>query len=52
VTAKVTRNGAISIPAALRNRWQAKLLLVEDHGSYAVLRPVAPDDEADDEGHR
>jgi hypothetical protein len=34
----------MSWPAALRNRWQVKYVMVEDHGTYAVVRPVTKDD--------
>jgi bifunctional DNA-binding transcriptional regulator/antitoxin component of YhaV-PrlF toxin-antitoxin module len=43
VTAKVTRNGQISLPAEMRRRWQSGAVLVIDRGSYAIVRPV-PDD--------
>lgn len=41
--AKVTSNGQISLPAALRRRWKAGSVLVIDRGDYAIVRPV-PDD--------
>ncbi|WAX57827.1 hypothetical protein M6B22_03440 [Jatrophihabitans cynanchi] len=44
VEVRLTQQGTISWPAALRNRWQAKYLLVEDHGDYAIVRPMATDD--------
>lgn len=40
---KVTRNGQVSLPAALRHRWGARSILVVDRGDYAIVRPV-PDD--------
>lgn len=43
VQAKVTRNGQISLPAALRRRWRSGAVLVIDLGEYAIVRPV-PDD--------
>lgn len=42
-SAKVTGNGQISLPAALRRRWQAGSVLVIDRGDYAIVRPI-PDD--------
>lgn len=42
-TAKVTRNGQVSIPAGLRHRWNADFVLVIDCGDYAILRPVPAD---------
>jgi len=41
--AKVTRNGQVSLPAALRRRWDAGSVLVIDRGDYAIVRPI-PDD--------
>lgn len=41
--AKVTRNGQVSIPAAMRHRWAAETVLVIDRGDYAIVRPI-PDD--------
>jgi hypothetical protein len=44
VEVKLTVNGTVSWPAALRHRWDAEYLMVEDHGDYAVVRPMAEDD--------
>jgi AbrB family looped-hinge helix DNA binding protein len=41
--ATVSRNGQISIPAAVRHRWGTRAVLVIDHGDYAIVRPI-PDD--------
>lgn len=41
--AKVTRNGQVSLPAALRHRWNAGSVLVIDRGGYAIVRPVPAD---------
>ncbi|MGQ0632918.1 MAG: AbrB/MazE/SpoVT family DNA-binding domain-containing protein [Sporichthyaceae bacterium] len=43
VSAKVTSNGQVSLPAALRRRWGAGAVLVIDRGDYAIVRPI-PDD--------
>lgn len=43
VQAKVTRNGQVSLPAALRHRWGAAAVLVIDQGDYAIVRPVPAD---------
>ena len=40
---KVSRNGQVSVPAAVRHRWGTKIVLVIDRGDYAIVRPV-PDD--------
>lgn len=42
-SAKVTLNGQISLPAALRHRWRAVSVLVIDRGNYAIVRPVPAD---------
>jgi AbrB family looped-hinge helix DNA binding protein len=39
----VSRNGQVSIPAAVRHRWRTKAVLVIDKGDYAIVRPI-PDD--------
>ena len=44
VEVKLAVNGTISWPAPLRNRWDARYLMVEDHGDYAVVRPMTVDD--------
>lgn len=43
MTAKVTSNGQISLPAKLRRRWGTRRVLVIDRGEYAIVRPL-PDD--------
>jgi bifunctional DNA-binding transcriptional regulator/antitoxin component of YhaV-PrlF toxin-antitoxin module len=43
VTAKVTRNGQVSLPAELRHRWGVGAVLVIDRGDYAIVRPVPED---------
>ena len=40
---KVSRNGQVSVPAAVRHRWGTSTVLVIDRGDYAIIRPV-PDD--------
>jgi hypothetical protein len=44
IEVKLTLNGAVSWPAPLRHRWDTEYLMVEDHGSYAVVRPMEVDD--------
>lgn len=39
----VSRNGQISVPAAVRHRWRTRSVLVIDKGDYAIVRPI-PDD--------
>lgn len=43
VTAKVTRNGQVSLPAEIRRRWGAGSVLVIDRGDYAIVRPIPED---------
>ena len=40
---RVSRNGQVSVPAAVRRRWGTATVLVIDRGDYAIIRPV-PDD--------
>lgn len=40
---KVSRNGQVSVPAAVRHRWGTATVLIIDRGDYAIVRPV-PDD--------
>lgn len=43
VKAKVTQSGQISIPAAVRRRWDTTEVWVVDEGEQVVLRPVPVD---------
>lgn len=43
VRVKVSRNGQVSVPAAVRQRWGVSTVLIIDRGDYAIVRPV-PDD--------
>jgi bifunctional DNA-binding transcriptional regulator/antitoxin component of YhaV-PrlF toxin-antitoxin module len=43
VQVKVSRNGQVSVPAAVRHRWGTSTVLIIDCGDYAIVRPV-PDD--------
>lgn len=40
---KVSRNGQVSVPAAVRHRWGTSTVLIIDRGDYAIVRPV-PDE--------
>lgn len=40
---KVSRNGQVSVPAAVRHRWGTSNVLIIDRGDYAIVRPI-PDD--------
>ncbi|MGH9186349.1 MAG: AbrB/MazE/SpoVT family DNA-binding domain-containing protein [Acidimicrobiales bacterium] len=43
VTAKVTKNGQISLPAEIRRRWGVREVLVVDKGDHAEVRPWPED---------
>ena len=42
-TARITRGGQVSIPAAVRRRWATDRVIIEDSGDALVLRPVPAD---------
>jgi bifunctional DNA-binding transcriptional regulator/antitoxin component of YhaV-PrlF toxin-antitoxin module len=44
---RVSRNGQVSVPAAVRHRWRTATVLIIDRGDYAIIRPV-PDDPVDE----
>ena len=41
--ARVTSSGQISLPAEVRRRWGAKVVVIVDAGDRVIVRP-APDD--------
>ncbi len=40
---RISKGGQISIPAAIRHRWDTSTVVLDDQGSRIVLEP-APDD--------
>ena len=40
---RISKGGQVSIPAAVKNRWGASEVLIEDRGDSIVLRPLPPD---------
>jgi bifunctional DNA-binding transcriptional regulator/antitoxin component of YhaV-PrlF toxin-antitoxin module len=40
---KITMGGQISLPAAVRRRWDTSVVSIEDRGDSVVVRPL-PDD--------
>ena len=40
---RISSGGQVSVPAAVRARWQTSTVIAEDHGDRLILRP-APDD--------
>jgi virulence-associated protein VagC len=41
--ARISKSGRVSIPAAVKNRWGGRRVLIEDHGDALVLRPLPAD---------
>jgi AbrB family looped-hinge helix DNA binding protein len=41
--ARISRGGQISVPAAIRRRWNTDRVLVDDRGDEIVIRPLAHD---------
>jgi bifunctional DNA-binding transcriptional regulator/antitoxin component of YhaV-PrlF toxin-antitoxin module len=41
--ARISKGGRLSIPAAVRSRWGADQVLIEDRGDTLVLRPLPAD---------
>lgn len=40
---KITSGGQISIPAAVRHRWETGTVTIDDRGDHLIVKP-APDD--------
>lgn len=40
---KISKGGQVSVPAAIRNRWQTNTVVIDDRGDHLVVRPVADD---------
>jgi bifunctional DNA-binding transcriptional regulator/antitoxin component of YhaV-PrlF toxin-antitoxin module len=40
---KISKGGQLSVPAAIRGRWQTNTVVIDDRGDYLVVRPVADD---------
>ena len=40
---KITAGGQISLPAAVRRRWQTRCVAVEDLGDRVLIRPLPED---------
>ncbi len=43
VEARITTSGQMSLPAALRRRWQTNSVVVVDKGDYIIVRPRPAD---------
>ena len=40
---KISAGGQVSVPAAVRNRWNTRVVVADDRGDHLILRP-APED--------
>ncbi len=40
---KISKGGQVSVPAAIRDRWQTNTVVIDDRGDHLVVRPVADD---------
>jgi len=40
---RISAGGQVSVPAAVRNRWNTKVVVADDRGDHLILRP-APED--------
>lgn len=40
---RISKGGQVSVPAAIRNRWQTNTVVLDDRGDHLVVRPVADD---------
>ncbi len=40
---KISKGGQVSVPAAVRARWQTSTVVIDDRGDHLVVRPVADD---------
>lgn len=40
---KISKGGQLSVPAAIRARWQTDTVVMDDRGDHVLVRPV-PDD--------
>ena len=41
--ALITKAGQMSLPAAIRKRWNTRAVAIDDRGDYIVVRPVPAD---------
>ena len=41
--AVITKAGQMSLPAAIRRRWNARAVAIDDQGDYIVVRPLPAD---------
>ena len=42
-TTMISKGGQVSIPAAVRHRWNTRNVVVEDQGTAVLIRPIPPD---------
>jgi bifunctional DNA-binding transcriptional regulator/antitoxin component of YhaV-PrlF toxin-antitoxin module len=41
--ALITKAGQMSLPAAIRRRWDTRAVAIDDQGDYIVVRPIPAD---------
>ena len=41
--AQITKAGQMSVPAAIRHRWDTRTVTIEDRGDHFVVRPAPAD---------
>jgi AbrB family looped-hinge helix DNA binding protein len=40
---KISAGGQVSVPAAVRQRWNTRVVVAEDRGDHLILRPAVED---------
>lgn len=40
---KISAGGQVSVPAAVRNRWNTRVVVADDRGDHLILRPAVED---------
>jgi len=40
---KISKGGQVSVPVAVRTRWQTNTVVIDDRGDHLVVRPVSDD---------
>jgi bifunctional DNA-binding transcriptional regulator/antitoxin component of YhaV-PrlF toxin-antitoxin module len=41
--AQITKAGQMSVPAAIRSRWETRTVVIEDRGDHFIVRPAPAD---------
>jgi bifunctional DNA-binding transcriptional regulator/antitoxin component of YhaV-PrlF toxin-antitoxin module len=40
---RISAGGQVSVPAAVRRRWNTRVVVADDHGDHLILRPAVED---------